>query len=318
MTAQPPGTSDAEVQAIAPVRVRLLELARITIGHLPPVVGYFVADRLGDVAYWVARRSRRAAISNLRHVMGRVSRRELRHRVRWIFRNIARNYYDLARAIDMPDEDIDRVTDFDDVGWARMVELHRQGRSVILAGSHFGAFDMMTQVLSRRGLPISFLVIQFKPAWVSDFITRLRAARGLSLILVEVEKEAGGMLNLGALKQSVSRLRGGEVLGVVSDRNMEQQGATIPFFGYDTVVATGVAKMALRTRSAVVVGSCHRTPNNHYKVAFAEPIEAVGSAHNEEDVKNLLRSIFSHFERHIAGDPDQWVMLQFVWPRTGD
>ena len=63
-----------------------------------------------------------------------------------------------------------------------------------------------------------------------------------------VDEEEGSGVNLGALKQSINLLKSGGVLGVVADRNLEQRGVKIKFFGHDTIVAAGVAKIALRTR----------------------------------------------------------------------
>jgi lauroyl/myristoyl acyltransferase len=63
-----------------------------------------------------------------------------------------------------------------------------------------------------------------------------------------------------------------------------------------------------------VTGFCHRLPNSRYDLKFDAPIEPVGSANNEEDVKALLTQIFSRFEHHIGRNPEQWVLLQPVWP----
>ncbi|MDQ6692804.1 MAG: hypothetical protein M3014_00045 [Chloroflexota bacterium] len=294
------------------LRTRLMGVLRVFIASLPTPAGYFLADRLGDVGFRVARRSRLAAISNMRHVLGPVSMPDLKWAVRQVFHNVTRSYYDLCRAPSLTDAEIDKLVDFDEAGWERVAQLHREGRGVILVSGHFGAFDEITQVITRHGVPITVLVAKMKPAWLSDFITDLRAARGLHTLLVDDEEGRG--TNLGALKKSMTILRSGEVLGVVADRNMEQQGVHIPFFGYETVVAPGVAKMALRTRAAVVVSFCTRLPGGRYSVIFDEPIEPVGSASNEEDIRNLLMKIFARFEYHIGRTPEQWILLQPVWP----
>ena len=41
-----------------------------------------------------------------------------------------------------------------------------------MVSAHYGSFDMVTQVLARHGLPVTALVAQVKPAWLSDFIYR--------------------------------------------------------------------------------------------------------------------------------------------------
>src|SRR5207249_11023502 len=132
----------------------------------------------------------------------------------------------------------------------RVLALHEQKRGVILVTAHFGSFDMMTQVITRRGLPLAALIARVKPAWLSDFVTSLRGARGIDMLLVG-EEEAGA-LNLGALKRCVQILRSGGTVGMIADRNLEAHGVPIRFFGKETLVASGVAKMAIRTRSVII------------------------------------------------------------------
>ncbi len=292
-------------------RTRLLGVVRVVVARLPMPVGNFIADRAGDLAYRVAVKSRLAAISNLRHVIGNDKTR-LKKAVHVVFHNAMRNYYDLSRAPNLSDGDIDRMVDFDEDGWRVVKSLHEQGRGVILASAHFGGFDMMTQVMHRRGLPLTVLVAHLEQAWLSDFIIDLRASRDLNLLPLSNEEDGGQ--NLAALKRSIELLRKGELLGVVADRNMEHRGVTIRFFGYNTVVAAGVAKLAIRTGSVVVPTFCKRMPGNHYKLTIEEPIEVERSGSNDADIQALLTRLFARFERQIRRSPEQWVVLQPVWP----
>ncbi len=290
----------------------MMKLARVFIARLPPPLGQLIAAVLGELVYRFARRSRRAVISNLGHALGPIPKRTLKKSVRHVFHNLMRNYYELCRAPNMTDADIDRMIDFDEKGWQRIVDIHNSGRGVLMVSAHYGSFDMVTQVLARHGLPVTALVAQFKPAWLSDFITDMRAVRGLDLLLVDEEEGSG--VNLSALKRCITILKNNGLVGAVVDRNMEQRGVKIKFFGHDTVVAAGVAKMALRTRTPVVLGIARRLNNYRFTLTFEEPIEPVGSASNEEDVRALLTQVFSRLEYHISQNPEQWVLLQCVWP----
>jgi lauroyl/myristoyl acyltransferase len=289
----------------------MMGVLRIFIARLPAPIGNPLADRFGDIVYTFAGKSRRNAIRNARHVLGpRASNKRIRRVVHGVFHNVMRNYYDLCRAPDMRDEEIDRMVDFDSEGWKRIIALHEQKRGVILVTAHFGSFDMMTQVIARRGLPLTALIARVKPAWLSDFITALRAARGMDTLLVDEEEGSG--LNLGALKRCIQILRGGNMIGVIADRNLEAQGVNIPFFGEETVVAAGVAKMAIRTRSVVIPTFCYRLPGNRYSLTFEDSIEPPSSS-SDEDVKALLTTIFGRMEYHIKRNPEQWILLQPVW-----
>lgn len=306
--------TSAQPRGVA-TRTRLMHLVRVFIGRLPPFIGNPLADRIGDFVYHAARKSRRNAIDNMRHVLGpNTPKRELKRAVRGIFHNVMRNYFDLCRAPDMSDAEIDRIVGFDWGAWQKVVELQEKKVGVILVTAHFGSFDMMTQVIHRRGLPLTVLIARIKPAWLSDFVTDLRGNRGLDLI--EVEEEEESKLNLGALKKCVGILRSGGMLGVVADRNIEPNGVHINFFGYDTVVAAGVAKMAIRSKAVVIPSLCYRLPKNKYSLVFTEPIQPPNTGSSEQDVRTLLTTIFSRFEYHIARNPEQWVILQPVWKPT--
>ncbi len=291
-------------------------VVRVVVGGLPPFIGYKLADLAGDVTYHIAPRSRRAAISNLGHAMRPVSKADLQRVVHGVFRNSMRNYYDLCHAPNLSDEQIDGSVDFDEEGWQRLVEVYKQKRGVVLASAHFGAFDMVGQVIGRREVDMRIIVAQVKPAWLSDFVTDLRVNRGVKYFLVDTEEGSG--LNLAALKDSIKFLRGGGVLGVMADRNTEKEGVSIPFFGRPALVASGAVKMAIRTKSVVVVCVCKRMPNNRYRITFDPPIDPGGSASNSEDIKTFLRHIFARFEYHISRNPEQWVLLQPVWERIKD
>jgi lauroyl/myristoyl acyltransferase len=293
------------------IKTRLMGVVRVIVGSMPLQVGNRVADLAGDLVYLTASRSRKAAIINLGHAMRPVSRQDLKRAVQGVFRNAMRNYYDLCRAPNLSDEEVDRSFDFDEEGWARIVDLYEKKRGVILASAHFGAFDMVGQVIGRREVDLRIMIAQVKPAWLSDFISDLRVSRGVKAFLVDTEEGSG--LNLAALKDSIRFLKGGGVLGVLADRNTEKEGVAIPFFGREALVASGAAKIAFRTRSAVVVCVCKRVQGNRYQVTFDPPIEPTGSANNEEDIKTLLRDIFARFEHHIRLNPEQWVLLQPVW-----
>jgi Kdo2-lipid IVA lauroyltransferase/acyltransferase len=293
------------------LKTRLIKAVRPAIAAMPPWMGHPVAAVVGELVYWVARKSRRAAISNISHVMGPVSRRTLKKTVRHVFHNVMRNYYELCRAPDLTDATVDRMIDFDESGWQNIKELHDSGRGVLLASAHFGSFDMVTQVLARHEVAVTALIARINPPWLSDFISDLRSTRGVELLLVDQDDKG---VNLSALKESIKILRNNGVLGVVVDRNQEQKGVKIKFFGYDTIVASGIAKMALRTNSPIVLGIARRLNTYRFSLTFEDPIEPVGSASNEEDVVALMTQIFARVQYHISQNPEQWVLLQPVWP----
>ena len=287
--------------------IRLLRVLQWIIERLPVSVGNWIADRLGDLVGLVARRSRCAARSNMRHVLGpEASEREVRRATRHVFRNVLRNYYDLLRVGRIGDSDLDRIVDFDRESLAMVQQLAAQGKGVLLVTPHWGAFDMVTQVLARQGLPILLLVAHFRPAVVAEFVNQIRGQRGTEIVWIDE--------GLATLKKAMQALRAGRLVGLLPDRNMDRSGIVIPFFGDDTVVATGLAKMALRGHTAVVPGFCYRRAHNRYRIFFLPPIYPPREGDETDRVTRLTRDVFTVFEQQLARHPEQWTLLQPVWP----
>ena len=287
--------------------IRLLIVVQWIVERLPVAAGNWIADRLGEFAWLVGSRSRCAARSNMRHVLGpAASERAVRRATRAVFRNAARNYYDLFRVGGMSDSALDKAVDFDQESLAMVHKLAEGGKGILLVSAHWGAFDMVTQVLARRGLSILFLVAHFRPEAVAEFMTNLRAQRGSEMVRIDE--------GLATLKKSMQALKEGRLVGLLPDRNMDRSGVVIPFFGDDTVVATGLAKMALRARVPVVPGFCYRTGRNRYAVFFTPPIYPPTEGDDTERVTTLTRAVFAVIEKQIARYPEQWTLLQPVWP----
>lgn len=277
------------------------------IARLPVRVGNWIADRCGDVTYLVARRSVCAARSNMRHVLGPDAPEGMvRQAAQRVCRNAARNYYDLLRVGHLTDDDLDRIVDFDAESLEMVKALAAKGTGILLVTPHWGAFDLVTQILMRRGLSIMFLVARFRPVAIAEYLTHLRAQRGSQMVFIDD--------GLATLKRAMLTLREGHLVGLMPDRNMERTGVMIPFFGDDTVVATGLAKMVLRSKSPVVPGFCYRARRNRYAVFFAPPIYPPSEGDEIDKVKTITRAVFAEFERQIARYPEQWTLLQPVWP----
>jgi lauroyl/myristoyl acyltransferase len=87
----------------------VLRVLRWLVAHLPVWLGRWLAKRGGDVAYYFAHRGRRAAISNMRHVLGpQATWSQVRRAAHNVFQNVGLDYYDMLRVSDLSDESLRR------------------------------------------------------------------------------------------------------------------------------------------------------------------------------------------------------------------
>ncbi|PZR98385.1 MAG: hypothetical protein DLM69_08750 [Candidatus Chloroheliales bacterium] len=284
--------------------LRLLRLLRVLISWLPSWMGYALAGLVGNASYRYAKTSRICCEANMRHVLGpQVSERRLQRTVRAVFHNNVRNYYELARLPRLPIDEIMRKATIRDEQWDAILTPVRQGKGVIIASAHFGSFEMVSQTLIAKSLEVTFLIAHFSPQVVSEFVTNLRASQGLRLM------ETGPTTLLNAARE----LKAGRIVGILADRNLEQHGVELPFFGDPAIIPTGPARLALQTGAIIVPCFCVRLSNERYSVEVDEPIVPVRTGDSEADAAAIMAKVVASYERHIGAHPAQWVLFMPVW-----
>lgn len=240
----------------------------------------------------------------MRHVLGPdVSARRLRRVVRAVFRNNVRNYYELARLPRLPLSEIMARAQINDAQWEAIIGPVRQGKGVIIASAHFGSFEMVSQTLIAKSLEVTFLIAHFSPKVVSEYVSSLRSAQGLRLM------ETGPKELLAAARD----LKAGRIIGILADRNVEQHGVEIPFFGDIAVIPTGPARLAMQTKAIIVPCFCVRLGNERYSVEVDEPIVPVRTGDTDADAERIMKQVIAAYERHIGAHPSQWVLFKPVW-----
>jgi KDO2-lipid IV(A) lauroyltransferase len=87
----------------------------------------------------------------------------------------------------------------------------------------------------------------------------------------------------------------------------------LPFFGTPAKIPLGVVDVAMRSGAAVVPIALRRTSWGCEGMVFAEiPYDA--SAPRERETERVARDILATFEPVIRRYPDQWHVLDRVWP----
>lgn len=283
---------------------QILRLLRWIISALPTPVGYALAGLIGDLTYHLTATSRRISFANMNHVLGsQASPARLERTVRAVFRNNVRNYYELCRLPRLPLEQIMRMTTVREEDWAKLVNPVRQGQGVVIATAHFGSFEMVSQVLTGKGLDASFLIAYFEPRYLSEYITALRSSQGLHL----VETTPATLL------QSVRDLKKGRIVGILADRNVEQKGITLPFFGDPAVIPTGPARLAMQAKAVILPIFCVRLSNKRYSVEIGDPIQPTRTDDSDADSARIMSQVIASYEQHIGAHPSQWVLFKPVW-----
>jgi KDO2-lipid IV(A) lauroyltransferase len=275
-------------------------VARLT----PTRLRYWLSDRSGDLFYQLSPTYRENVRANVHQALGPdVSNEALERAVRQVFRTSSRNFADLLLVPHRREGDFVRSTNVIRGDYRLIDDALNDGRGALILTGHVGAFDLMGQVLHDRGYKLTVVTGRTTARFLFDAVTYLRRARGMEL----VEATPSGV------RRAIQAVRRGECAVFVSDRDFFQNGRPVTFFGRETTLPPGVARIARDTGATVVPVFGERLPNGHginiepgFKIPKTDDID--------EDIRVGLNRVAEILERAIARMPDQWVMFQRVWP----
>ncbi len=273
--------------------------------YAPPLMGHAIAGLIAGLINWSKPDIYWIVHANLRQVMGpRVDEVALHRLVRQVFRNTARNNYDLWRVVSRGHEALRKVVHLPPATWNRIEQAQQRGKGMILVGTHTGNFDLALLALAAHGLEVQVLGLAMPPTGGFDLMDQMRADIGVHLTTISIP----------TLRQAIRRLRAGGAVGTGVDRPVGGTGPPVEFFGRLAPLPTGHIRLALKTDAVILVAGPYRDAQGCTVVPLSPPLEMVRTGDAEEDLRVNLRRATAQLEEYIRARPEQWAMFMPVWP----
>ena len=271
---------------------------------MPTATRYWIADRLGDLMYWVIPGYRENVRSNLSHVHGLGVEINARGpEVRRVFRTSARNWSDLLVVPGRSAATFDAEVKITPTDIAHLDAALAQGKGCVIITAHLGAFDYLGHYLHSKGYKLSIVTGRTTARIVFDAVTFLRQSNGLGL----VEATPSGV------RAAIQAVRNGECAVFATDRDFFQNGIQVSFFGATTTLPPGAVRIARDSHAPIVPIFSRRSDAGH-EITIHPPIIVPKTDNLQRDLLEGMSCIVASLERAIADSPDQWVMFQSVWP----
>jgi len=271
------------------------------IPWVSPRVGYAIFSRIGDLAYARSVASRENVYDNLCHVLGaQAEPARIEQVARQIFRNQARNYYDLFRVASLNAEQIDRLVTLH--GLEHVDQALSTGKGLIMVTAHFGNLDIVIQAFALRRYPVTAVAEHLRPEKLYHYVVSLRASKGVKLIPID-----------SFLRPLFRALRNNEIVGLAADRNLTETGTLIEFFGAPALLPNGHVQLALRTGAKLMLAFGVRRPDNTFEAFVEPPLALENTGDLQRDVHLGMTRLVAVLEKYIGQHPEQWVMFQPVW-----
>jgi Kdo2-lipid IVA lauroyltransferase/acyltransferase len=177
-----------------------------------------------------------------------------------------------------------------------------EGRGVLFASAHLGPWERVAASLVAAGVPLVALGRESYDPRFSRLYERLRSAHGVGILW---------RAQPGAATRILRTLRRGEVLGVPMDLRSRVPSCEAPFLGHPAATPIGPARIALRARAPVVVGTA--APGTVGLVVTATRISSTDLSRDEAGARILTARINAELSRRILALPHAWVWMHDRW-----
>jgi len=269
---------------------------------LPPALGRGMARTAARAmtACWPARR-RQVELNLRRASRGTLQGSALRRAVSRMFGYYARYWHEMFR-LRADVAGIEAAVDSE--GYEHVAGPQAAGQGVIIALPHLGNWDAAGAWLAGRGHRLTVVAEALEPKVLFDWFAAERRALGMEVV----------PLGPDAMVAVLGAIKDGQVVALVCDRDITGDGVAVDLFDEPTTMPGGPALLALRTGAPLVpVGVSFVAKDRHF-VRLGPPVPAVRQGSLRDDVARVTQDLARRFEGLIAATPDQWLIMQPVWP----
>lgn len=173
-----------------------------------------------------------------------------------------------------------------------------KGKGVIVAGPHYGNWELLLKFLAHNG-PLSLVYRVPEKAYGDDFLGRVRGGANVTLVPAEAT----------AMRPLLKALQRGETVGITPDQQPKQGGGEFaPFFGIPALTLSLIAKLAGRNGTPVLFAYAERDAQG-----FVIHIEAEEPALHDADLSVALAAMNHRVEAVARRDfrQYQWTYKRF-------
>ena len=284
-------------------RVALFKSVGAVLELLPERFDVALASRLAGL---VGRRDSSARIEltrNLAHVLGppneTVDPALLDHFVKRGFASYGQYWAEGAKlaAID-PTEVFARFRIAE--GLEHLEAARDRGAGTVIALPHVGSWEWGGSYLNSLGMGMTAVAEELDPPELFEWFKKKRESIGIRI--EPLDEHAGTVL--------LQTLKGGGVVGLLCDRDIQNNGIEVEFFGERVTMPAGPATLALRTGATLVAAGCYAGPRRDHFAVVTPPIAAERAGRLRDDVTRVTQAIAVELEDLIRRAPEQWHVLQ--------
>src|SRR4030042_1009896 len=176
-------------------------------------------------------------------------------------------------------------------------------KRLVLLTAHIGNWELgAASASSQLGIPFHVLAKPQRNPYMTNWLKSNREMFGNKEIL----------LGLSA-RDIFIILKNGGIVGVLGDQRGPNESPRVKFFGRDTAINSGIAAIALKTKTPVVVAMIIRQPSGLYNVYLEELKLEELKGNKEEQIIEFNQKYMHILEKYVTKHPEQWFWMHNIW-----
>jgi KDO2-lipid IV(A) lauroyltransferase len=270
------------------------------VRHLPEPLARAAFQAGADLA---ARRSRPDSQlrRNLARVVPQASEPELDELVRGALRSYARYWRETFRLPGMNHREIYEHVDANMVNRSMIDEALDRGKGLVLALPHTANWDVSGIWLVGHSGRFTTVAERLRPESLFQRFVAYRESLGFEIL------PASGT-DVSPYRLLIQRLRENRVVCLPADRDLSRRGIPVTFFGEETRMPAGPARLAAMTGATLLIVDQTFTADGWGLTVHTPMI-----VHEREEIPAVTQRMADGFAADIAANPVDWHMLQPLW-----
>jgi lauroyl/myristoyl acyltransferase len=274
------------------------------VARLPRQCSYAIGHAGTWLAYHLMRDGTGGLLANLRVVRPDATDAELKRLALLTYRSYARDTIDFIRGLSMTAQEIARVVEPHDEHI--FSDLLSEGRGLILAGGHFGNWELGGVALRLlRGYPLSVVGRPEATPAVGVIRRQMRDSLGIETIVI------GQMLDTALQIRRVLGANG--LVAMLMDRHLGRDRVDVTFFGRRTGFLRSPATIASLAGAPMLPTYLIRQPDGRFAVVSGRPIRVDTALPADEGIRAATQAFASDLEARIRAQPELWYQFYRYW-----
>jgi len=251
----------------------------------------------GKFIYIILERYRRLTKEHLRVAFGNEkSEKEISKIARSVFMNTG---VSVAEILSLPKikNKLDSIIEIN--GIEKMDKALAAGRGVIAISAHFGNWELIPIIFSRKGYSSNIVARPIYYEKFNEWVTFMRNNMGVNIIY--------------RTDSPKKLLRNNEIIGITPDQDIDSvEGVFVDFFGRKAYTPSAPVKIAMAANCPIVPVFIVRKGLKH-KVYVEEPIFIERGDDKDAIVLEYTQRWSDIIEARIREHPDHWVWMHKRW-----